>query len=364
MFSISKQSTKGIEVFYSYSHRDQRLRDQLEIQLALLKREGLLSGWHDRKIEAGEEWRGKIDTHLNTAQIILLLISADFIASDYCYDIELRKALERHNAREARVIPIILRPCDWQNASFGKLQALPTGGKPITGRSWHNRDEAFLDVAKGIRKAIEDLSKYNEEVAETIELRELLHPKQLPWANQSQRRRSKVGFKKTVFIVYGRNNVAKREMFAFLYSIGLSPVEWSQTIERRGEASPFIEEILDAAFSIAQAVIVLLTGDDEARLRSEYQDADEPYYETHLIPQPRQNVLFWAGMALGSRPKRTVLVEVGALRPFSAVSGYRVAIRLNNKTENRLELAQRLMQAGCVVDLSGNDWVSVGNFDI
>src|SRR6266566_1600964 len=156
MFSISKQSTKGIEVFYSYSHRDQRLRDQLEIQLALLKREGLLSGWHDRKIEAGEEWRGKIDEHLNAAQIILLLISADFIASDYCYDIEMTRALERHEIGEARVIPVILRPAEWKQAPFGKLKPLPTGGKPVV--KWTDRDSAFLDIAQGIRRVIEELA--------------------------------------------------------------------------------------------------------------------------------------------------------------------------------------------------------------
>ncbi len=212
--SSTLKPSKAIEVFYSYSHRDQRLRDQLETQLALLKREGLLSSWHDRKIGAGEEWVGQIDAHLNTAQIILLLISANFIASEYCYDIEMKRALEKHNTGQARIIPVILRPCDWHNAPFGKLQALPTDGKPITGRSWHNLDEAFLDVVKGIRKAIVDLSKNDEAVPQIKELRELSHPaddperisrfstqqagdkvidgvrkelEQLPWANQSRR---------------------------------------------------------------------------------------------------------------------------------------------------------------------------------
>jgi len=148
---------KNFEVFFSYSHKDQALRDQLETQLSLLKREGLISSWHDHKIGAGDEWAKEIDVHLNTAQIILLLVSADFIASEYCYEIEVSRAMERHKLGEARVIPIILRPCDWHNAPFGKLQALPTGGKPVSGRSWHNSDEALYDVAKGIRKAIEEL---------------------------------------------------------------------------------------------------------------------------------------------------------------------------------------------------------------
>ncbi len=148
---------KALEVFFSYSHKDQDLRDQLETHLSLLKNQGIISSWHDRKIIAGTEWAGEIDTHLNTAQIILLLISADFLASTYCYDIEVSLAMERHNAGEARVIPIILRPCDWHSAPFGKLQALPTDGKPVDSRNWYNKDEAFHNVSQGIRKAVEDL---------------------------------------------------------------------------------------------------------------------------------------------------------------------------------------------------------------
>src|SRR5438105_5623356 len=143
---------KPIEIFISYSHKDQGLRDQLETHLSLLKRQGLISSWHDRKIGAGVEWAGQIDTHLHTAQIILLLVSPDFMASDYCYDIEMTRALARHDAGEARVIPIILRPVDWRSAPFSKLQALPQDAKPIT--SWQDRDEAFLDVARGIRNLV------------------------------------------------------------------------------------------------------------------------------------------------------------------------------------------------------------------
>jgi WD40 repeat protein len=152
---MEAKQTKAIEVFFSYSHKDQRLRDQLETQLSLLQRQGLISNWHDRKILAGEEWEGQIDKHLNTAQVILLLISPEFIASDYCYGVEMMRALERHEAKNARVIPVILRPTDWHSAPFGKLQALPTNGKPVT--TWSSRDEAFLDIARGVRKAIEEI---------------------------------------------------------------------------------------------------------------------------------------------------------------------------------------------------------------
>jgi TIR domain len=148
---------KALEVFFSYSHKDRDLRDQLETHLSLLKNQGVVSSWHDRKIIAGTEWAREIDAHLNTAQIVLLLISADFIASTYCYDIEVKRAMERHYAGKARVIPIILRYCDWHHAPFGKLQALPTDGKPVDSRNWYNKDEAFHNVTQGIRKAVEDL---------------------------------------------------------------------------------------------------------------------------------------------------------------------------------------------------------------
>jgi hypothetical protein len=153
---LNQQEDK-MEVFYSYAHEDEKLRDELAKQLRLLRREGKITEWYDRDISEGEEWEHKIDTHLNTARIILLLISPDFITSDYCYDSEMMRAMERHATGEARVIPIILRPADWHAAPFGKLKALPRDGKPVT--TWPNRDEAFLDVAKGIRRVVEELTK-------------------------------------------------------------------------------------------------------------------------------------------------------------------------------------------------------------
>src|SRR5918997_4147517 len=141
-----------IEVFVSYAHKDEALWHELEKHLALLRRQGVITTWYDRQISAGSEWAQEIDTHLNTAQIILLLISADFLASDYCYGVELQRAMERHAAKDARVIPIILRPVDWHGAPFGKLQALPKDANPVT--SWPNREEAFADVVRGIREAL------------------------------------------------------------------------------------------------------------------------------------------------------------------------------------------------------------------
>jgi tetratricopeptide (TPR) repeat protein len=153
---MEPQPLNAVEVFYSYSHKDEELRDQLENHLSMLKREGVIKGWHDRRISAGQEWEGQIDAHLNSADIILLLVSSDLLASAYCYDVEVKRAMERHEAKEARVIPIILRSCDWKRAPFGKLQALPKDVVPV--KKWKDTDDAFLNIAEGLRKAAEEIS--------------------------------------------------------------------------------------------------------------------------------------------------------------------------------------------------------------
>jgi len=154
--SETSKPAKSIEVFFSYSHKDEELRDQLSNHLSTLKRKQFITAWHDRRIGAGAEWANEIDERLDAADIILLLISSDFLASDYCYDIEVKRAMERHDVGEARVIPVILRPVDWKGAPFGKLQALPRDARPVT--EWPNRDQAFLDIAQGIRAAAEELA--------------------------------------------------------------------------------------------------------------------------------------------------------------------------------------------------------------
>lgn len=149
-------------VFFSYCHVDEALRDQLEKQLSMLKRQGVIDTWHDRRIGAGQEIDAAIDDHINSDEIILLLVSPDFIASDYCYNIEMTRAMERHEAGEAIIIPVILRPCDWHYAPFGKLLGTPQDGKPVT--LWPDRDEAFLQVAKEVRKAAE---RYSSQLSTT-----------------------------------------------------------------------------------------------------------------------------------------------------------------------------------------------------
>jgi hypothetical protein len=120
-----------------------------------MERQGLVRSWHDREIGAGDLWKEAIDRNLQEADVILLLISADFLASDYCFDIEMKNALERHAAGKALVIPVILRPVDWYGTPFGKLQALPNDGKAVT--TFENLDIALEQVAQGVRSAIEKL---------------------------------------------------------------------------------------------------------------------------------------------------------------------------------------------------------------
>ncbi|MFH9039478.1 toll/interleukin-1 receptor domain-containing protein [Streptomyces sp. NPDC017966] len=140
-----------LSLFYSYAHEDETLRDHLAKHLKILERQHVIRGWHDREISAGTEWRGEIDQNLQAADIVLLLISPDFIASDYCYDIELAESLRRHNLGECIVIPVILRAVETTGAPFMMLQALPKDAKPVT--AWGDRDAAFANVAAGIRKA-------------------------------------------------------------------------------------------------------------------------------------------------------------------------------------------------------------------
>ena len=166
-----------------------------------------------------------------------------------------------------------------------------------------------------------------------------------------------------VFVVHGRNKDLRDAMFTFLRSIGLEPIEWTQAVQWTGSGSPHVAEILNAAFNRAQATVVLMTPDDEARLRSDFQQSNDPPHEKDLTPQARANVIFEAGMAFGRDPKRTVLVEIGQLRPFSDIGG-RHTIRLDNSTATRQALAMRLRDAGCQVNLDGTDWHEAGKFQI
>jgi hypothetical protein len=163
-----------------------------------------------------------------------------------------------------------------------------------------------------------------------------------------------------VFVVHGRNSAARDSMFSFIRSLGLKPIEWDQAVALTGKGSPYIGEVLDVAFDEGQAVVVLLTPDDVAYIRNEYADGDDDP-ELKPLGQARPNVLFEAGMAMGRNADRTILVELGELRPFSDVGG-RHAVRLAESAKARKSLVERLRTAGCAADDSGTDWLTAGDF--
>jgi hypothetical protein len=164
--------------------------------------------------------------------------------------------------------------------------------------------------------------------------------------------------RRKVFVIHGRNESARSALFAFLRSLGLDPIEWSEAIRMTGTGSPYIGQVLDAAFSAAQAVVVLQTPDDVAHLHESLTYPGDP--ETSPQMQPRPNVLFEAGMALGRDERRVIIAELGQVKVFSDIHGRHV-VRLSNDLKARQELANRLETAGCAVRLVGTDWHTEGD---
>ncbi len=152
---VSEPKAKPAKVFCSYSHADDKFRSQLEKHLALLSQQDAIHVWHDRRIDPGADWKTEIDKNLEEADIVLFLVSADFMASRYCTGIEMKRALERQKSGSTHVVPILIRKCDLEGAPFAGLQWLPTGSKPV--KNWSDRDEAWTNVAKGIRGVVASL---------------------------------------------------------------------------------------------------------------------------------------------------------------------------------------------------------------
>jgi predicted nucleotide-binding protein len=170
--------------------------------------------------------------------------------------------------------------------------------------------------------------------------------------------------KSKVFVVHGRNGKIRSSMFSFLRSIGVEPLEWNEVKKLTKKASPYIGEILDVAFKNAQAIVVLFTPDDEAKLKDEFINIDDPDDEKVLTPQARPNVIFEAGMALGRMEDRTIIIQFGKLRNFSDISGRHI-IRFLDNPEKRYELVEHLKNAGVDVNIDGRtEWLSVGDFKI
>jgi predicted nucleotide-binding protein len=167
----------------------------------------------------------------------------------------------------------------------------------------------------------------------------------------------------TVFVVHGRNEKVRKALFSLLRAFKLQPMEWNEALKKTGQGSPYVGTILESAFSKASAIVVLLTPDDEARLKKTFLTKKDPVQERKLTGQARPNVLFEAGMAFGRNPNSTILIQIGDVRPFSDVAG-RHLVHLSNVASSRNELATKLMNAGCRVDTSGNDWMDAGDFEL
>lgn len=153
---VTIDPNKPLKVFIAYSHKDEMLKEELEKHLSALKQQQKINPWQDRALTAGTEWDLEIKTQLEAAQLILLLITPDFMASDYIQDNELKRAIKQHQTKKALVIPIFLRPVDYKGASFAKLLALPKDAVPVT--QWKNQDEAFLNIVEGIHQAVNTLA--------------------------------------------------------------------------------------------------------------------------------------------------------------------------------------------------------------
>ncbi len=198
---------KEISIFISYAHQDEKYRNQLELHLGFLKKSKLIKSWHDRKIMPGQEWQKEIDNQLNLADIILLLITPAFASSAYCWDVEVKRALERRGQGDTLVVPVIIQPVvGWEDTPLGKLQALPKNAKAVT--LWKNHNEAFYNIAEGLREILKDqgvvasvepdwrywyleldevLDDFSEEriVAVTAQLSEVANSDKLEYVNSS-----------------------------------------------------------------------------------------------------------------------------------------------------------------------------------
>jgi predicted nucleotide-binding protein len=254
-------------------------------------------------------------------------------------------------------IPMRDKYCEirWKAMKFLESKGVVSSLEPLdASHRWETRIEMDVNNARASEVLVAVKTEYEKRIPPPAA--QSLNPNPMPKPTEQN-------IKAKVFVVHGRNRRLRNGVFTFLRSIGLRPIEWTDAVALTGKSAPYVGEILDVAFSAAQAVVVVLSPDDEARLREELRGKEEPDYETKLTPQARPNVLFEAGMAMARNPDRTVLVEFGRLRPFSDVAG-RHAIKMDGSTSKRQDLAMRLQKAGCAVELSGTDWHSVGDLDL
>lgn len=228
-----------------------------------------------------------------------------------------------------------------------RIQKLAKAAPPLCDWNPLDGDGKILDFVCSVTLAGEHLTATQKEIAS--EIRE---------ADSSEG--VEIMDSRRVFVIHGRNEAARTAMFDWLRALDLKPTEWGEAIKMTGKTSPYIGEILEAAFSNAQAVVALMTDDEEVQLRDSLLKEGEASSRAF---QARPNVIFEAGLAFGLHPKRTIIVELGNLRPFSDLSGIHV-IRLDNTAARRQDFIERLKIAGCSVDIDGKtDWTTTGNFE-
>jgi formylglycine-generating enzyme required for sulfatase activity len=276
-----------IEVFFSYSREDKPLRDKLEIHLSSLKRQGVISSWHDRQIIAGSEWEEEIDRHMQTADVILLLISPDFVNSEYCYDIELPVAMARHKAGEAFVVPILLRPVvGWKSLPFANLQVYPSGGKPIT--QWSHEDDAFVDVGEGIlvavRQLLEKRVQVQQERQEQVRREEqarLVEQARIRAAEQEAEQQRQVAAEKTKQAERAREAERQRREEYEQRQARLRQI--AGTLDGIGVEDRRTKEEVDASVAA----------------RSRFMNAPDPLRQ-QVVEQTRRQALKWLGYGVGA----------------------------------------------------------------
>jgi predicted nucleotide-binding protein len=295
-----------------------------------------------------EEAAARIDRLIRDGET--LLSDAEAVGDDEEW-VEWTHALERWHALGKAALATTFEGTD----EADEFYSAATAG--IHRQFGQTEGETFIYQTESIGGALNTLRSLKERLEFAAPLQS--HPAQQRPAEATQVDTSRVAEGDKVFVVHGRNTVARDGMFDFLRAIGLHPIDWSEAVKLTGKGSPYIGEVLDAAFAKATAVVVLMTPDEVAYLRNEYAYKPD---EDDLQPsgQPRPNVLFEAGMALGRDPDRTIMVQLGDLREFSDVAG-RHAIRLDGGVDGRKEIAARLETAGCNIDLSNDAWKTAGD---
>jgi predicted nucleotide-binding protein len=336
ILSKELQAGQPISIFIAYTRSSVNVKEDIEELFSILKmHQGYNIACISIEVATDKRWENR--NHVIEDKLILLLVTRDFLRTEYCISEQLGQAVDRHG-EDVYVLPVICVQSAirlLERTIINKLPIrTPKNGKAIN--EFGKRDFAIDSITEDIIEA-------------------------LNWAKRKEKQMT-ANLKK-VFVVHGRNEVARQDMFTFLRALGLEPMEWNQIAALTNNTAPSIFDVLKAGFSVAQAVVVLLTGDDEAKLKAEYQKQDDPDHEKNLTPQARPNVIFEAGMAFGLQPRRTILVEFGKLRPFSDVSGL-LTVRMSDKAETKHLLVQKLKTAQCEVNDSGDDWIKEGIFHV